>query len=144
MQRHSIYARLFDRLDALIPNLSEAQSGDTFVAHPKIPGDMTVYCTVTSVSGGHICLDLAHNQAPEDETMPAPWMAFRVDTTSEVAELMALEDEWRYEVAYSTQDQPNPRRQTMNLFAVNWLTIMHNLQSVFQRGTVAESTCTVQ
>lgn len=143
MQRQSIYGRLFDRLDALIPNLPQTQPGDAFVAPPKIKGDMTVYCTVTSVEGSHVCLQLAHDQSPNDEAMPAPWMEFRVDLTSQVAELMALEDEWRYEVAYSNDDQPNPRRSTMNLFAVNWLTIMLNLQSVFQHGTVA-ATCADQ
>jgi uncharacterized protein YqiB (DUF1249 family) len=77
-------------------------------------------------------LEMAHDQVVKGEEQPAPWMVFRVDVVKQQAELLAVQDEWRYEVVYSEDNRANPRRIPMNLFAVNWLTIMLNLHSVFQ------------
>ena len=128
----TIYSRLYQRLDDLIPNLACATEGGTFYAPPRIKGDMAMYCTVAKVAMPVIELELAHDQVVNGEEQPAPWMVFRVDTLNETAELLAVQDQWRYEVVYSDCDLPNPRRAPMNIFAVNWLTIMLNLHSVFQ------------
>lgn len=132
MKSPTIYARLFERLDDLIPNLATVREGDTFYAPPKIDGDMAMFCSVSKADSPVIELELAHDEVVNGEEQPAPWMVFRVDMQNKTAELLAVQDEWRYEVVYSETDRPNPRRSPMNLFAVNWLTIMLNLHSVFQ------------
>ena len=38
--RTTVYARLFDRLADLIPNLQSARAGAVFCAPPRIPDDM--------------------------------------------------------------------------------------------------------
>lgn len=130
--KSTIYSRLYQRLDDLIPNLTGLTEGGTFYASPRIEGDLSMYCTVAKVALPVIELELAHDEVVNGEEQPAPWMVFRVDTLNKTAELLAVQDEWRYEVIYSDADRPNPRRAPMNLFAVNWLTIMLNLHSVFQ------------
>lgn len=128
----TIYARLYERLADLIPNLDSVTEGSTFYAAPRVEDDMSIYCAVSKVAKTVIELELAHDQVVNGEEQPAPWMVFRVDMVNKTAELLAVQDEWRYEVVYSDTDRPNPRRVPMNLFAVNWLTIMLHLHSVFQ------------
>lgn len=131
----TIFSRLYERLDDLIPNLTGATEGSIFHASPRIEGDMSMYCTVAKVAMPVIELELAHDEivdGKEATWKPAPWMVFRVDTLNRTAELLAVQDEWRYEVIYSETDRLNPRRVPMNVLAVNWLAIMINLQSVFR------------
>jgi len=130
--QNTLYARLYERLSDLIPSLALLAEGATFYAPSRVPGDMAMYCSVSKVYGAIIEIELAHDQVVNGEDQPAPWMVFRVDTVSQTAELLAVQDEWRYEVVYSDTDRPNPRRVPMNLFAVNWLTIMSSLYVVFQ------------
>lgn len=128
----NLFHRLYQRLSDLVPNLDNVTQGCTFFAPPRGAGDMSIYCSVSSVQGGVIELEMAHDQVVEGEEQPAPWMVFRVDVANQQAELLAVQDEWRYEVVYSEDNRTNPRRIPMNLFAVNWLTMMLNLHSVFQ------------
>lgn len=128
----TIFHRLYDRLNDLIPNLDAVNAGSTFFAPPRVAGDMSIYCAVARIDKGVIELEMAHDQVVNGEDQPAPWMVFRVDTVNKQAELLAVQDDWRYEVVYSEANRANPRRLPMNLFAVNWLTIMQNLYSVFQ------------
>ncbi|MBO0501758.1 MULTISPECIES: hypothetical protein [Betaproteobacteria] len=128
----NLFHRLYQRLSDLVPDLANVTLGSTFFAPPRIAGDMSIYCSVSSVQDGVIELEMAHDQVVKGEEQPAPWMVFRVDVANQQAELLAVQDEWRYEVVYSEDNRANPRRIPMNLFAVNWLTIMLNLHSVFQ------------
>ena len=128
----NLFDRLYQRLADLVPNLDNVTVGSTFFAPPRIAGDMSIYCSVSGAQDGVIELEMAHDQVVDGVEQPAPWMVFRVDTVNKQAELLAVQDSWRYEVVYSEDNRANPRRIPMNLFAVNWLTIMLNLHSVFQ------------
>lgn len=126
----TLYQRLFDRLSDLVPNLSAAQSGQTFRAPPKIAGDMEIFCTVAAADGRKIELQIAHDQ--HETADPAPWMTFAVDLAESTSEVLAVMDDWKYEAAYSDANAPSPRRVPMNTMALNWFTIMLNQGAHFE------------
>ena len=134
----TLYQRLFDRLSDLVPNLSAAQSGQTFRAPPQIVGDMEIFCTVVAADGRKIELQIAHDQ--HATTDPAPWMTFTVDLTEGTGEVLAVMDDWKYEAAYSDANAPSPRRVPMNTLALNWFTIMLNQGAHFQHCPALVST----
>ena len=128
----TVFARLYERLNDLFPNLPNFVEGSAFCASPRIKDDWAIYCDVSKVHHPVIELELAHDQVVNGNDQPAPWMVFRVNTELKTAELLVLQDEWRYEVINSDVNRPNSRRAPMNLYAVNWLTTLLGLQSVFQ------------
>lgn len=128
----TVYKRLFERLADLIPHLTTPREGASFYAPPRVEGDIASYCTVSRVQGSIFELEIAQDTVVEGREQPAPWMVFRVDAAGGTAELLAVEDLWRYEVVYSDDGAPNPRRSQMNLFAINNLTAMLNLGGVFR------------
>ena len=141
----SVFERIYARLTTLIPGLDTAPIGSAFYAPARIAGDMSVSCSIaqeagqaagrsagTNLGSRTFELEIAHDQIVNGDEQPAPWMVFRVDAENRSAELLAMEDAWRYEVAYADGGQSNPRRIPMNVFAVNWLTVMINLHLVFQ------------
>lgn len=128
----TLYKRLFERLTDLIPNLTAPREGASFYAPPRVEGDIASYCTVSKVQGSVCEVEIAQDTLVNGREQPAPWMVFRVDSAAGVAELLAMEDQWRYEVVYAEDDTPNPRRSQMNLFAVNNLTAMLNLGGAFR------------
>lgn len=140
MTTPTIYARIYERLTDLIPNLAAVKEGDTFFAASRNPDDMAVYCSVSKVDGEIIELEIANDLVVDGEDQPAPWMVFRVDMLAQAAELLVVQDEWRYEVIYSESNLTNPRRAPMNMYAVNWLTIILHIQSGFQPVIPAEIT----
>lgn len=127
----TVFQRLFSCLDGLIPNLSTLSEGDSLYAPPRIAGDMAVHLAVSAVALPVIELEIAHDEVKGNEERPAPWIVIRVDVTAKTAEILAIQDQWRYEVAFSQEDKPNPQRTSMNLYAVNWLTLMEHLGTVF-------------
>lgn len=140
MTTPTIYARIYERLADLIPNLTTVKEGETFFAASRNPDDMAVYCNVSKVDAEIIELELANDLEINGEDLPAPWMVFRIDMRAQTAELLVVQDEWRYEVVYSESNLTNPRRAPMNLYAVNWLTIMLHIQSAFQPVIQADIT----
>lgn len=136
----TLYKRLFDRLADLIPGLTQPTEGASFHAPPRIKGDLASYCAVSNVLGRVCEVGIAQDTLVNGQALPAPWMVFRVDSEAGVAELLALEDPWRYEVAYAANSAPNPRRSQMNLLAVNNLTAMLNLVGAFRAVDVVDTT----
>lgn len=130
MRTKTLYQRLFDRLTDLVPNLSDAQRGQTFRAPPKIAGDMEIFCTVALADGSNIELLIAHDQSGAAD--PAPWMTFTVNLAERTGEVVAIMDDWKYEAAYSDTNAPSPRRVPMNTMALNWFTIMLNQGAQFE------------
>lgn len=128
----NLYQRLYDRLIALIPQLSDPRERSSFFAPPRIKGDIALYCSVTRVTETSCEVEIAQDVMVEGRPQPAPWMAFRIDRQACAAELMVIEDQWRYEVVYADDGTPNPRQAQMNLFAVNGLAVMLNLGGVFR------------
>lgn len=128
----TLQARLFERLADLIPNLTEVREGSTFYAPPRLEGDIASYCTVARKRGDVVELELAHDVMKGSEGIPAPCLSLRVDMASRTAEVLAVQDDWRYEVVYSDSGVPNPKRSALNLYAVNWLAMMINLGGVFR------------
>ena len=121
----TIAARLFDRLADLIPSFATSGEGAVYYAPPRLEGDIASYCTVSKACGnGVFVLELSHDIVVKGVDEPAPWMEIRVDLNSRQAELLTVQDEWRYEVVYSESGAPNPKRTQLNLYAVNWLSMM--------------------
>lgn len=134
---NTVYARLYDRLSDLIPGLATAPEGGTFYAPPHLSGDMAIFCQVSAIEGRIRTIELADDHVIDGQPMPAPWITLRVDTVGQVAEVIALQDSFRYEVVYAGGNVVNPRKAQINLFAVNWLQVMLNLQVAFQAAELA-------
>ena len=128
----TLQARLFERLADLIPDLTAVREGSTFYAPPRLEGDIASYCTVAARRGAVVELELAHDIMKGDEGVPAPCLTLRVDVSARTAEVLAVQDDWKYEVVYSDSGAPNPKRSAMNLYAVNWLAMMINLGGAFR------------
>jgi len=128
----SVAARLFERLVDLIPDLPAVGEGDTFYAPARVEGDLASYCTVARRIDDVVDLELAHDVIVRDKDVPAPCLSLRVDLTACQAEVLAVQDEWRYEVVYSDTGATNPKRRSLNLYAVNWLSMMLHLGGAFR------------
>ena len=131
MTMPTVYHRIFDRLNELVPHLSKTAEGSAFYGSPKQANDMAIYLQITKVNGNYMELEVTHGQVVHGEDQPAPWMVFRVDFVNATAEILAVEDSFRYEIIYTPSNLVNPRRAPMNLFALNWLTILYHTQSNF-------------
>lgn len=132
--KSTVYDRMFDRLSDLIGGLTKSPAGSTFYASPRQPDDMSLYCCITNVSGNFIDLEIAHDESVRGvpgETIPTPWMTFRLDLAEARAELLSIQENLSYELVHSESEKPNPRRAALNMFAVNWLSILINMQFVF-------------
>lgn len=134
----TLYRRLYYRLCDLIPDLAHPVEGAAFCAPPRVDGDLTLYCAISNVSGALCDVEIAQGALLNECGQPVQCMVFRVDVQAGFAELLTLEDQWRYEAAYSEGNTPNPRRAQMNVFAVNSLTAMLNLGGAFRPLCVRE------
>lgn len=136
----SIHTRLFQRLKDVIPNLETVSVGADFYAPPRMDGDLAMYCSVSKVSGAIVEIELINGHGVNLHEESGPWMVFRIDRAAQTAELLVLQDTWRYEVLYSDADRPNPRRAALSLYACNWLTLIANLYVSFTPvGALAEA-----
>jgi uncharacterized protein YqiB (DUF1249 family) len=138
----TIFNRLYDRFSDLIPSLTSLCEGDSFYAASRIPEDMAIYCSVTKVDGGLVQIEIADDHIVSGEERPSPWMIFELDHKNRTAELLFAQDGFRYEVIYSEKNKINGRRHPMNLYAVNWLTILFGIQKSFRPISIdATTTC---
>lgn len=135
--RTTVYARLFDRLADLIPNLQTAPAGAVLCAPPRIPGDMAVYCHIAAVEGDMRLIELADDNNRKGAVMPAPWLKLRVDVANRLAEVLEMEDAFGYQVIYTGGNCVNPRRAQINMYAMNWLQVMVNFELCFQPADVS-------
>lgn len=135
--RATVYARLFERLTDLIPNMKNAQVGAVFYAPPRIAGDMAVYCHVAAVEGDMRLIELVDDNLKKGAVMQAPWLKLRVDVASNLAEVLEVEDAYGYQVVYTGDYTVNPRRAQINMFAMNWLQAMVNFELFFQPADVS-------
>ena len=128
----TVYHRLFERLNDLIPNLTSPLEDATFYAPPRLKGDVALHCTVCNVVGK--VFKLAFSQ---DETIKTkPWMVFCVNANDQTAELIVMQDPWAYELVLENCEL-NPRRSQMNVFAVNCLSTVINLGGTFHYVTAS-------
>ena len=130
--RGSVQRRLFDRLADLIPAIKAPLEGATFYAPPRIAGDIACYAVVRGVVGRSCELEIAHDSMLDGRPAPSPWMSFKVDVAAETAELLAIEDQWRYEVLYCSRNSVNPRVAQLNAYALNCLAVILNLGGGFR------------
>lgn len=135
----TVYARLFERLADLIPNLQTAAAGAVFCAPPRIVGDMAVYCHIAEVEGDMRLIELADDNKKGITVVPAPWLKLRVDMANRLAEVLEMEDTFGYQVIYIGVNSVNPRRAQINMFAMNWLQIMVNFELCFQPADMSVS-----
>lgn len=135
--RTTVYARLFDRLADLIPNLQTAPAGAVLCAPPRIPDDMAVYCHIAAVEGDMRLIELADDNNRKGAVMPAPWLKVRVDVANRLAEVLEMEDAFGYQVVYAGGNCVNPRRAQINMYAMNWLQVMVNFELCFQPADVS-------
>ena len=127
----SVFARLFQRLSDLIPHIDSVKVGDAFYAPPRVVGDMAVYCTVSAADDGHLTLEMSHDHLVDNDLQAAPWMAFDVDLENKTAELLALLDARSY-IQSAEDGRVKHRRAQVNIFALNGLTVMLKIHSVFR------------
>lgn len=126
----TVYQRLYARLKELIPTLEAPKEGASFYAPARVAGDIASYCTFAKVESGKLELEIAQDSVVGGVTQPQRTMVFKVNVCEQVAELLVMEDSWRYEVAYGN-GEPNPRRSRMNVLALNSVTAMMALGGVF-------------
>ncbi len=136
--RTSVYARLYERLTDLIPELQSASTGLVLCATPRIPGDITVYCNIAAAEGQMRLIELADDTQNKVGVMPAPGLKLRVDLANKLAEVLEMEDVFGHQVIYSGGDV-NPRRPQINMLALNWLQVMVNFELSFQPTNVSAS-----
>jgi len=136
--RTTVYARLFDRLADLIPNLQTMHAGMVLCAPPRIPGDMAVYCHIAAVEGDMRLVELADDNTRKGSTvMPTPWLKLRVDMANGLAEVLEMENAFGFQSVYAAGGAVNPRRAQINVFAMNWLQVMVNFELCFQPADVS-------
>lgn len=128
----TIFNRLYHRFEDLIPHIASLHVGDSFFAPPRQPGDLAVYCSVSSVDGFLVEVEVAQDHFVGTDTQPSPWMVFRLDHLNQSAELLVIQDEFKYEVIYTEANRISPRRLPMNLYALNWLNVLYHIQFAFQ------------
>ena len=127
----TVYHRLFERLNDLIPNLTSLTEDATFYAPPRLKGDVALHCTVCNVVGKVFELAFLQEEADVEKIETKLWMVFRVHASDKTAELLVMEDQWAYELVLENGDL-NPRRSQMNFFAVNCLATVINLGGAFR------------
>lgn len=138
----TVHHRLFDRLAMLIPDLAPPASERTFYAPSRRAGDLAAYCTLSAGDPQACDVQIAHAAARGGHRIGAPALSFRVDLAARRAELTAVQDEWRYEVLYADDGEPNPRQAQMNEFALGCLSTLLDVGKVF-RPTAAGATDTL-
>lgn len=128
----TVFQRLFECLDTLIPDLPTLTEGQSFYAPPRLSGDMAVHLDVSKVALPLIQLEIAHDEVRGGEDHPAPWLVVRANVDMKTAEILAIHDQWSYEIDFAQKDNRNTlRRNSANLMAVNWLALMGHLGTVF-------------
>ena len=125
----SLYARLYSALADLIPDFPHVKEGQSFFAPSRQADDMSIFCSIAAVNESFMLVEFANDQVAKQS--PSPWMQLRVNFNDKTAELLAVEDDFRYEVIYSDSNAVSPRRNSMNLFALNWMNIFIHTQSGF-------------
>jgi hypothetical protein len=135
-----LYSRMFSRLEDLIPELSSvAAPGAAFYASPRSPADMALFCSVASCSEDELELELAKDEVVAGREQAVHWMKFRVNRKTRTARLVACQTEATYETIHSETIYPQSRHLPLNSFAVNWLSILVNLQFAFRAIVPAPS-----
>lgn len=130
----TVQSRMFDRLKDLVPSVELYAEGSTFFAAPRHKGDLSLYCSLVSKSDHSLKLEIAQDLADPGipgEASPAPWMEFRVDLQNGIAELVAFQENSVYEQVPPASGPATRRSAGLNMFAVNWLNILVNMQFVF-------------
>jgi uncharacterized protein YqiB (DUF1249 family) len=135
--RHTVYARLFERLADLIPGLQSARAGTVYFAPPSTLRDMAVYCHIAAVEGDMRLIELADDSEKKGAAMPAPWLSLRMDMSTKLAEVLEVEDSFGYQVIYAAGSEVNPRRAQINMHAMNWLQVLVNYELCFQPADVS-------
>lgn len=128
-----LYSRMFSRFEDLIPNLSSISApGTAYYVPPRTAADLALFCSVSSCNGDVLELELAKDEAADGAGQRTQWMKFRVDRKARSACLIAFQMGSGYESIQDETIYPQSRRLPLNLFAVNWLGILVNLQFGFQ------------
>lgn len=128
----TVYHRLYRNLILLIPQLETPVEGAVYYAPPRMAGDFALHCAVSRVDGGTFEVEIAHDELKGGQIRPAPWLALRANPINKSAELLVLQDQWRYEVVTSDRNIPNPRRSILTTAALNHLALMINLGGAFR------------
>lgn len=128
----TVFQRLYSNLILLIPQLESPMEGAAFYAHPRVAGDIALHCLVSKVNGLTFEVEIAQDELVGGQVCPAPWLALRADAERKTAELLVLQDQWRYEVVMSDRSVPNPRRSLMTITAINHLAHMLDLGGAFR------------
>jgi hypothetical protein len=116
--KSTVYAALYERLSNLLPDLRTLAIGQSFVAPPRVTGDLTLFCRVSKVDRGVIELVISHDQDS------CPWIVFEVDPVRQMASVLLL------------NETPPAKGRSMNLLATNLLSIMVHLGIAFRPSTL--------
>jgi hypothetical protein len=128
-----LYSRMFSRFEDLIPDLLSISSpGAAFYAPPKTSADLALFCSVSACEGDTLELELAKDEIANGVEQRAQWMKFKLDRKARTAYLIACQTESGHECIQYETIYPHSRRLPLNLFAVNWLGILVNLQFAFR------------
>lgn len=130
--QNTVSRRLFDRLSDLVPDISSPLEGANFYTPPRLKGETAIYCSVSKVQNDRFKLEIAHDTVTDGPIRVGQSLVFEVNPVDKTAVLVELEDQWRYEVVFSGTNAPNPRRSQLNVFAVNHLTMLINLNRTFR------------
>jgi hypothetical protein len=137
-----VYSRMFARLDDLVPGLSSISDDLTYFAAPRSPGETALFCSVSLCQADILELELAHDEVVGGIEHPSPWMKFRVNRARRTASLVAYQAGSHYEIVGDETIYPTCRHLPLNLFAVNWLGILVNLQFAFR--AIAPNPCSTE
>jgi len=127
----TLYSRIYSRLSDLIPSFASIAQAGAMYAAPRQKDDMALFCVVTPTAPGTARVEIAHDQVTSSQACSEPWMIFEVDHLSATAELIGFTDERVYYKKVALDDQLNPQRTSLNVYAVNWLACFINLHFQF-------------
>jgi uncharacterized protein YqiB (DUF1249 family) len=130
MPKNTVYTRMFERLNDLIPGFQSISAGAVFSAQPRIEGEVTIFCHVTEAEGNMLLIELSGDRTNKTPELISPWLKVRVDITKRLAEVLEMEDAFSYQVVYVGAQAVNSRRDQINLFAMNWLQVMKRFDQV--------------
>jgi uncharacterized protein YqiB (DUF1249 family) len=129
---NSVYSRIYQHLQDLLPDLENQTVGASFYAPPRLPGDWSLYCGITTNAGSVMEIEIAHDQTMHGLDQAAPWMVFKVDHASKTAELLKFQDERSYETVRPCDGVHAGKRSNLNMFAANWLHVLMGMAFMFQ------------
>lgn len=135
---NSVYSRIYQHLQDLLPDLANQAEGASFFAPPRLPGDWSLYCGITKNTGTFMEIEIAHDQTLNGLDHAAPWMVFKIDHASKTAELLKFQDERSYETVRPCDSQHAGKRSNLNMFAANWLHVLMGMAFIFQPVAAAD------